>query len=51
MIQSSLVPRLFLVGGVRKGRGRKGLVNNSTLAWSHGCIPPSALMKENTNVK
>ena len=26
---ASLVPRLFLVGRVRKGRGRKGLVNNS----------------------
>ena len=27
----SLVPRPFLVGGVRKGRGRKGLVNNSAV--------------------
>ena len=25
-----MVPRPFLMGGVRKGRGRKDLVNNST---------------------
>ena len=31
----SLVPRPFLVGGVRKGRGKKGLVNNLTL---HSCL-------------
>ena len=34
-MQSSLVPRPFLVGGVRKGRGRKGLVNNPTPMWIH----------------
>ena len=26
------------MSGVRKGRGRKGLVNNSTLMRIHGCI-------------
>ena len=31
----SLIPRPFLVGGVRKGRGRKGLVKNST-PWRKG---------------
>ena len=29
----SLIPRPFLVGGVRKGRGRKGLVNYLTPTW------------------
>ena len=33
-----LVPRPFLVVGEKKRR-RKGLVNNSTLMWIHGCIP------------
>ena len=36
---SSLVPRPFLVGGVRKGKGRKGPVNNLTLTQIYGCIP------------
>ena len=31
-----MVPRPFLVGGVRKGRGRKALVNNSTPTRIHG---------------
>ena len=35
----SLIPRPFLVGGVKKGRGRKGLVDNLTLTPIHGCIP------------
>ena len=36
---TSLVPRPFLMGGVRTERGRKGLVNNSTPTRIHGCIP------------
>lgn len=31
------VSRLFTFWG--RGHGRKGLVNNSTVAWIHGCIP------------
>ena len=35
----SLVPRPFLYGWGANGEGRKGLVNNSTPTWIHGCIP------------
>ena len=37
--QTSLVPRLFLCGQGKRGEGRKGLVNNSTLMQIHSCIP------------
>ena len=36
MHYTSLVPRPFLVGGVWKGRGKKGLVNNLTPKRLHG---------------
>ena len=35
----SLVPRPFLCGRGEREKGRKGLVNNSTLTRIHGCIP------------
>ena len=46
-----MVPRPFLVGGVKKGRGRKALVNNLTLTPIHAAFLLSVLLRENANVK